>query len=57
MLEWLAANAATIIIAALLAAIVALAVIKLIKDRKKGISSCGCKCGSCPISGACHKKK
>ena len=27
------------------------------KDKKKGKSSCGCKCGSCPMAGSCHSKK
>ena len=32
--------------------------IKLILDRekKKGQCSCGCNCGSCAMSGVCHKK-
>ena len=36
----------------LIAAIIA----GLVKNRKKGKSSCGCNCGSCPMSGSCHKK-
>ena len=31
--------------------------IKLIKDKKKGRSSCGCNCGSCPMSGSCKSSQ
>ncbi len=54
MLAWIAANAVTIIICALLIAAVTAIIIKLVSDKKKGRSSCGCNCGSCPMAGACH---
>ena len=57
MLDWLAGNLAAILIcAALLAAVAAIAA-GLIRDRKRGKSSCGCGCANCPMSGACHSKK
>ena len=55
MLTWIGENIANIIICIALAAIVALAVRTLIKNKKAGKSSCGCGCSSCPMSGACHK--
>ena len=54
MLEFLRQNYVTIITLAVLAAIVTAVIIKLIKDKKKGIGSCGCKCCDCPMSGQCH---
>ena len=56
MLEWLTANIATIVICACLLAVVVLIIRKMIKDKKQGKSSCGCSCGSCPMSGSCHSK-
>ena len=46
---------ATVIISLVLLAIVAGIVTKMVKDEKAGKSSCGCGCGSCPMSGECHK--
>ena len=42
---------------AVLAALVALAVWSLLRDKKKGKSSCGGNCGACPMSGKCHQRK
>ncbi len=55
MLEWLGSNYPTLIICAALAAVIALIVVKMVKDRKKGKSACGCSCTSCPMGGSCHK--
>ena len=46
---------ATVIISLILAAIVVSIILKIIKDKKAGKSSCGCGCSSCPMSGECHK--
>lgn len=54
MWKWLVNNLSTIIIAAvLLGALLAIA-IKLIKDKKRGKSSCGCNCKGCALCGKCH---
>ncbi len=55
MLEWLKANWATLVVGAAVIAIVVLAVIKIVRDKKAGKSSCGCGCANCPMSGSCHK--
>ncbi|MCI5593273.1 MAG: FeoB-associated Cys-rich membrane protein [Eubacteriales bacterium] len=55
MFTWITENIATIIIALVLALIVAAIVIYLVNNKKQGKSSCGCKCGGCPMSGSCHK--
>ena len=44
MAGWLAANLSTIIITAVLVLVVGLVIRKLIKDKKRGKSSCGCGC-------------
>lgn len=54
MLAWLMANLATILIGAALLAVVAVILVYLRKNKKKGKSSCGCECQGCPMSGACH---
>lgn len=48
--------AATIIISILLVILVALIIRKLIRDKKKGLSSCGKGCNGCPNSAICHKQ-
>ena len=55
MISWLYSNIATIAVAAVLLTVVALIIIQLVKDKKKGKSSCGGNCGSCPMGGSCHK--
>ncbi len=57
MLEWIASNIATILICAALIAIVAAVIAGMVRNRKKGVSSCGCGCSDCPMSGSCHTKK
>ncbi|MBQ7688985.1 MAG: FeoB-associated Cys-rich membrane protein [Clostridia bacterium] len=54
MLSWLSANIGTILITFLLLAVVAIIVIKLRKDKKKGVSSCGGNCAHCQLAGKCH---
>ncbi|MBR2282620.1 MAG: FeoB-associated Cys-rich membrane protein [Spirochaetales bacterium] len=44
----------TAVVLVVLAGIVALIVRGIIKDRKAGKSSCGHKCGCCPMAGQCH---
>lgn len=57
MLAWLAANIWTIVICAVLLAVVGLAIRSLVKDKKKGKSSCGCNCAHCAMAGSCHGQK
>ena len=58
MLDWITANIGTIIICAVLIAVVAAIVISMIKKKRQGKSmTCGCgHCAGCPMSGACHKQ-
>ena len=57
MLAWFSENIGTILICAVLLAVVAAIIVGLVRDRKKGKSSCGCGCANCPMSGSCHPKK
>ena len=57
MFEWIASNIGTIIISAVLLGIMTAIIVKLIKDKRRGRSSCGCGCANCPMSGQCHKAK
>ncbi|MBR4966226.1 MAG: FeoB-associated Cys-rich membrane protein, partial [Lachnospiraceae bacterium] len=42
MLSWLAANAATIIISVILAVLVIAVIVKMIRDKRNGRTSCSC---------------
>lgn len=57
MISFLVDNLGTIIIGLVVLAVLALIVFKLIKDRRKGKSGCGCGCQNCPSAGCCHKQK
>lgn len=46
MFAWIAENLATIIICLVLAVIVAAIIIGLVRNKKKGKSSCGCNCAT-----------
>ena len=54
MLHWISANLGTIVIAGVLLAVIVLISIQLIRDKKKGKSSCGCHCAHCAMAGQCH---
>ena len=54
MLNFLSSYGGTIIVALIIIGIVSAIIIKMIKDKKSGKSSCGCNCGCCPNSSACH---
>lgn len=54
MLEWLSANIGSIIVVLVLAAIVTAIIVNMIKDKKRGKSSCGGGCAGCAFSGSCH---
>lgn len=49
MFNWIARNLSTIIICLVLAAVVVLIIVSLVKDKRKGKSSCGCNVR--PLSG------
>lgn len=57
MLAWITENLATIIICAVLLAAVAAIIAGMIRNKKKGKTSCGCGCSTCSMSGSCHSAK
>lgn len=56
-MDWLISNLSTIIICLILAAVVGLIIFSMVKDKKKGKSSCGCNCSDCPMGGKCGEGK
>ena len=55
MLNWLAQNAGTILVLAILAAVVAAIIIGMVRSKRKGKSSCGCGCANCAMAKSCHQ--
>ena len=58
MFAWIAENIWTIIICAVLIAIVAAIIVSMVKKKKQGksvVCNCG-NCKNCAMSGACHKQ-
>jgi hypothetical protein len=54
MLSFISENLATIIVGAVVFAIFAGVVIKLVRERKLKKTSCGCGCSGCPSAKDCH---
>ncbi|AGC68730.1 hypothetical protein Cst_c17500 [Thermoclostridium stercorarium subsp. stercorarium DSM 8532] len=54
-MNWIADNLGTILVGAVLLAIVISICVHLIKKKKKTGSTCGCGCSECSISSICHK--
>ena len=57
MLAWLSANLSTVIISAVLLAIVIAISVYLINRKKSGKSACGCGCENCALRGGCKGEK
>lgn len=57
MLAWIAGDISTIIVSAVLIAIVALIIFIMVKNKRAGKASCGCGCSECDISDQCQIKK
>ena len=55
MLQAIVDNAGTILVSLALAALVAVIILRLRRDKKQGKTSCGGNCGCCPMAGSCHK--
>lgn len=56
MFNVIVSNLSTILVGGLVAALLVLVAVKMIQNKKKGKSSCGCQCAGCPNAGACHPK-
>lgn len=57
MSAWLMSNWGSIIVVMVLAVIIALIIIKMVKDKKSGKTSCGCACSNCAMRDSCHSNK
>ncbi len=57
MVSFIIENTGTIIVCLVIAVLVCAAVVKIIRDRKKGRSSCSCGCTECSLSESCKKNK
>jgi uncharacterized membrane-anchored protein YhcB (DUF1043 family) len=55
MLKWLSANWASLVVGLVLACIVAAVIVKMVRDKKRHKSTCGCSCAGCPGSDICHR--
>lgn len=53
MLDFLSKNLATVLVAAVIAAAVALIIVCQVRHRKKGSGSCGPACSCCPNAECC----
>lgn len=54
MTEWLLANIGTIAAALVVITVILLVVRGMVRDRKKGRTSCGSNCSHCAMAGKCH---
>ena len=57
MLDWITENLSTIVVSLILVLVVAAIIRKLVRDKKKGKSSCGCNFAHCAMAESCHKPK
>lgn len=57
MFDFISQNIGTIIVFLAVAAIVASIMIGMIRNKKKGKSSCGGSCGGCALSDKCHPRQ
>lgn len=54
MLTWICENIATIIISLIIIAVVAAVIVCMVRNKKKGKSSCGFGCANCAMSASCQ---
>ena len=54
-MEFLSQNLPTVVAGLILAAIVAAAVTKMVRDKRRHKSSCGCGCANCPHACSSHQ--
>ena len=52
---FITANIGTIVVGLIVAAIIAIVIYGMIKDKKNGKTTCGCGCANCAMKGTCHK--
>ncbi len=55
-MDFITQNLGTIIVLAVLLAVLALIVKKMVKNKREGKTSCGCGCEGCALKDKCHTK-
>ena len=55
-MDFITNNIGTIVISILLLGIVSAIIIRTVRNKKHGKSSCGCGCSNCAMSELCHKQ-
>ncbi len=55
MISWITQNIGTLLVILVLAAVVSAIIIKMVKDKRQGKSSCGHNCAHCAMAGVCHQ--
>lgn len=55
MMEWIIPNISTIVISLIVLGLVLLVINKMLKDKRKGITSCGTSCSGCAMTGSCKE--
>ena len=55
-MSWLIDNIGTVIALLILAIVIALIIIKMVKDKKNGKTGCSCGCDHCAMKDNCHKR-
>ncbi|MBQ5321282.1 MAG: FeoB-associated Cys-rich membrane protein [Oscillospiraceae bacterium] len=56
MILWLQENLGTIVISLFLLVLIVAIILKIVKDKRNGKSSCGGSCSGCAMSGMCHRE-
>ncbi len=56
-MNWLMENGGTILVSAVLLAVVAAIVVHMVRQKKAGRSGCGCGCEGCANRDFCHPPK
>lgn len=57
MFDWIINNIGSIIVLLAVVAIVTLVIVKIVRDKRRGKSSCSCGCGGCAMKDTCHAKE
>lgn len=56
-MQWVQNNIGNLIVCSILLVVMGAIIVRMVKNKKEGKTSCGCGCGSCAISDSCHAKK
>lgn len=53
MMNYIIDNYSTILVSLVLLSVVTLVIRKMLKDKKRGVTSCGTSCNGCAMAGSC----